>query len=59
MKELKRFSLTAVLLSASTAAFAHPGHEAIGDLLHVEHLFAAGILIVAVLSTWKVKKRRR
>jgi len=59
MKQSKEVSLTAALLSASTTALAHPGHEAIGDVLHVEHLFAAGIVVAAALSAWKAIKQLR
>ncbi|WP_379865644.1 hypothetical protein [Marinobacter sp. M5B] len=59
MRQIKNFSLTAALMLASTTALAHPGHEAIGDVLHVEYLFALGIVVVAALSAWKVIKQRR
>jgi len=59
MKIFKSFSLTAALIAAPTTAFAHPGHEAIGDGLHVEYLFAAGIVVAAVFSAWKLIKQRR
>ena len=59
MKQLKTFGLSAALMSASTTALAHPGHEAIGDVLHVEYLFAAGIVVVVAISASKVIKQRR
>ncbi|MDI9244589.1 DUF6732 family protein [Marinobacter sp. CHS3-4] len=59
MKLLKKVSLTAALISTSTTALAHPGHEAIGDVLHVEYLFAAGIVLAAAYSAWKTMKQRR
>jgi hypothetical protein len=37
---------------------AHPGHEAIGDVLHVEYLFAVGIVGAIGLSVWKRVKQR-
>jgi hypothetical protein len=43
----------------SATALAHPGHEAIGNVLRVEYLFAAGIVIAAALSAWKVFRQRR
>lgn len=58
MKQLKSFSLTAVLMAASTTAVSHPGHESIGDGLHVEYLFATGIVVAAAFSAWKVIKQR-
>jgi hypothetical protein len=51
--------LAAALLSASATALAHPGHEAIGDVLHVEYIFAAGIVVAAAFSAWKAIKQRR
>ena len=60
MKQLETFTLiAAALMTASTTALAHPGHEAIGDVLHVEYLFAAGIVVAAAFSAWKVIKQRR
>lgn len=59
MKQFTSFSLTAALMLASTTGLAHPGHEAIGDGLHVEYLFAAGIVVAAAISVWRVIKQRR
>lgn len=59
MKRMKNVSLSAALMTASSTAMAHPGHEAIGDVLHVEYLFAVGIVVAAAYSAWKVIKQRR
>lgn len=59
MRQFKKFSLTTALMAASTTVIAHPGHEAIGDVLHVEYLFALGIAVAVALSAWKVIKQRR
>ncbi len=59
MKRMKNFSLGAALMAISASVMAHAGHEAIGDVLHVEYLFAAGVVVVAGLSAWKVIKQRR
>lgn len=59
MNQIKNFSLTAALMAVSATALAHPGHEAIGNVLHVEYLFAVGIVVAAALSAWKVFKQRR
>ena len=40
---------SATLLMASGVALGHPGHEAIGNGLHVEWLFAAGVVVVAAV----------
>ena len=52
-------SVSAGLLLASTNVLAHPGHEAIGDVLHVEYLFAAGIVGAIAFMAWKKIKQRR
>ncbi len=59
MKRMKNFSLSAALMAASSSVLAHPGHEAIGDVLHVEYLFAVGIVVAVALSAWKVIKQRQ
>lgn len=59
MKLMKNYGLSAALMAASASVMAHPGHEAIGDVLHVEYLFAAGIVAAAAFSAWKVIKQRR
>ena len=41
MKLASRLTLTAGLILASGVAWGHSGHEAIGDVLHVEYLLAA------------------
>lgn len=48
MKALTKLALTTGLLLASSIAWGHAGHEAIGDGLHIEHLLAAGALVIAV-----------
>lgn len=58
MKQMKNVSLSAALMTASSSVMAHPGHEAIGDVLHVEYLFAAGILAVSGFTAWKAIKQR-
>ncbi|SFR54713.1 hypothetical protein SAMN05216203_1300 [Marinobacter daqiaonensis] len=50
---------TAALLAASGVAPGHPGHEAIGDGLHVEYLFAAGAVVVAAVYGLVLYKRNR
>jgi len=55
MKTFKNFSMTAALLAASTTALAHPGHEAIGDVLHVEYLFTAITAATIALGLWKIR----
>ncbi|WP_421859799.1 hypothetical protein [Marinobacter salarius] len=59
MKRMRNISLSAALITASSGVIAHPGHEAIGDVLHVEYLFAVGIVVAAALSAWKMIKQRR
>ena len=59
MKRMKNYGLSAALMSTSASVLAHAGHEAIGDVLHVEYLFAVGVVVVAGLSAWEVIKQRR
>lgn len=59
MKRMKNVSLSAALMTASSSVIAHSGHEAIGDVLHVEYLFALGIVVAAAYSARKVIKQRR
>jgi|TARA_R110000851_G_C13093378_1_gene567128 hypothetical protein len=59
MKRIKDMGIGAALLLAPTAALAHSGHEAIGNVLHVEYLFAAGIVVAAGFLAWKAIKLRR
>jgi hypothetical protein len=44
---------------ASANVLAHSGHEAIGDVLHVEYLFSAGIVGAIVVMAWKKVTERR
>lgn len=59
MKMIQKISASVGLLVASTNLLAHSGHEAIGDVLHVEYLFAAGIVGAIGLMAWKKVKDRR
>ncbi|MDK9556833.1 hypothetical protein QQF73_04280 [Marinobacter sp. M216] len=45
MKLTNRLTLTVSLLLISGAAFGHAGHEALGDVLHIEYLVAAGAAV--------------
>ncbi len=45
MKLRNQLALTASLMLAAGAAWGHPGHEAIGDVLHIEYLVAAGAAV--------------
>jgi hypothetical protein len=58
MKRLQKISASVGLLVASANVLAHSGHEAIGDVLHVEYLFAAGIVIAIAVSAWRKVKQR-
>jgi hypothetical protein len=58
MKNIKQMSISAVLLLASTNALAHSGHEAIGDVLHIEYLVAAGIVSAIAFTAWRKIKQR-
>ena len=51
--------ISAVPLLASTNALAHSGHEAIGDVLHIEYLVAAVIVSAIAFTAWKKIKPRR
>jgi hypothetical protein len=54
----QKISISAGFLLASTNVLAHPGHEAIGDILHVEYLFAAGLVGAIAFMAWnKIKQR--
>jgi len=59
MKNIKQMSVSAMLLLASTNALAHSGHEAIGDILHIEYLVAALIVSAIAFTAWKKIKQRR
>ncbi|MEX2474469.1 hypothetical protein [Marinobacter sp.] len=56
MKRIQKNGAGVGLLVASTNVLAHSGHEAIGDMLHIEDLFAAGIVGAIVLMAWKKVK---
>lgn len=59
MKLHNQLALTASLILASGAAWGHPGHEAIGDVLHIEYLLAAGAAAgMAVFGLIRRKHRR-
>ncbi|PFG53353.1 hypothetical protein ATG98_2453 [Marinobacter sp. LV10R520-4] len=58
MKNIKKMSISAVLLLASTNALAHSSHEAIGDVLHIEYLVAAVIVSAIALAVWKKSRQR-
>jgi len=58
MKNIKKMSISAVLLLASTNALAHSGHEAIGEVLHIEYLVAVGIVSAIALAVWKKSRQR-
>ncbi|QSP94832.1 hypothetical protein LPB19_16945 [Marinobacter salinisoli] len=49
MKLTKRIAMTAAMVLASGVAWGHGGHEAIGDGLHIEYLFAAGAAGIVAL----------
>ena len=56
MKLRNKLALTASLILASCAAWGHSGHEAFGDVLHIEYLVAAGASFFVVL--WAVMRLR-
>lgn len=49
MKMTKRIAMTAAMVLASGVVWGHGGHEAIGDGLHIEYLFAAGAAAIVGL----------
>lgn len=49
MKLRNQIALTASLILASGAAWGHPGHEAIGDVLHIEYLVAGGAAVATTV----------
>ncbi len=57
MKLRNQLALTASLIFASGAAWGHPGHEAIGDVLHIEYLVAAGAAVS--IAVYGMMNRRR
>jgi hypothetical protein len=59
MKSIKKISISVGLLLASTNTLAHSGHEAIGDVLHIEYLVAAGIVSAIAITAWRKIKQRR
>jgi len=59
MKMIQKVSASVALQVASVNVLAHPGHEAVGDVLHVEYLFAVGIVGAIVVMAWKKVKGRR
>lgn len=57
MKLRNQLALTASLILASGAAWGHPGHEAIGDVLHIEYLVAgAAAVATAVYGVMRYKR---
>jgi len=59
MKLRNQLALTASMILASGAAWGHPGHEAIGDVLHIEYLVAVGIVCAVARTAWRKAKHRR
>lgn len=57
MKLCNQLGLTASLILASGAAWGHPGHEAIGDVLHIEYLVAAGA--ASAVAFWALLRCKR
>lgn len=57
MKLRNQLAVTVGLILASGAAWGHPGHEAIGDVLHIEYLVAAGAAVS--IAVYGVMNRRR
>lgn len=59
MKRRNQIAITTSLILGSGVAWGHPGHEAIGDALHVEYLFVATIVAVSTAGVLKKIKQRR
>ncbi|WP_336146543.1 hypothetical protein [Marinobacter salarius] len=59
MKMIQKIGVSIGLLVASVNVLAHTGHEAIGDVLHLEYLFVVGVVGAIVLMAWKKVKERR
>ena len=60
MKLRNQLALTASLIFASGAAWGHPGHEAIGDVWHIEYLVAgAAAVVTAVYGVMRHKQGGR
>ncbi len=57
MKLANRLTLTASLILASGLAWGHSGHEAIGDVLHIEYLLAAGAAVAVGIYALMRHKR--
>jgi len=49
MKFKTQIATATSLLLAATAASGHSGHEALGDGMHVEYLFAIGAVSIAAI----------
>jgi len=57
MKLRNQLTVTASLILASGAAWGHPGHEAIGDILHIEYLVAgAAIMATTIYGMMRYKR---
>ena len=57
MKLHNQLALTASLILASGAAWGHPGHEAIGDVLHIEYLVAGAA--ASAVAFWALLRRKQ
>ncbi len=57
MKAITRVLMATGLMVTATAASAHSGHEAIGDGLHIEYLFAIGAVGIVVVYAFTRAKR--
>lgn len=49
MKLRNQLALIASLILASGAAWGHPGHEAIGNVLHIEYLVVGAAAVVTAV----------
>lgn len=59
MKFKTQIAAATSLLLAATAAFGHSGHEALGNGMHLEYLFAIGAAsMVAIYALVRHKKDR-
>ncbi|MBZ2168791.1 hypothetical protein [Marinobacter sp. F4216] len=58
MRRIQKIGASAGLLLASANVLAHSGHEAIGNVLHVEYIFAAGIVGAIVLTAYRKVSER-
>lgn len=56
MKLRNQLAFTASLILASGAAWGHPGHEAIGDVLHIEYLVAGAVVATALYGFRRHKR---